>query len=94
MRKYETIFILDPKVDEEHINAVTDKVKSIIETGGGQVENVDFWGKKKLAYEINKISEGYFTLINFVCDVDLPKELDRNFRIMDSVIRHIIVKQD
>ncbi len=94
MRKYETIFILNPEISEEEVNSTVDKVKAIIEKSNGVVENVDLWGKKRLAYEINKKNDGYFILVNFSSGEDFPKELDRNFRIMDSVIRHIIVKKD
>lgn len=94
MRKYETIFILHPSLDEEAVKANVEKFKGVIENGGGVVDNVDFWGKRKLAYEINKISEGYYTLVNFTANTDLPKELDRIFRITDSVIRHIIIKEE
>lgn len=94
MKKYETIFVLNSEMNEEQVNSTIDKVKSIIEKSNGTIENVDIWGKKKLAYEINKKTEGYFVLINFESSEDFPKELDRNFRIMDSVIRHIIVKRD
>ncbi|MFA6940991.1 MAG: 30S ribosomal protein S6 [Clostridiaceae bacterium] len=92
MRKYETIFILHPTLDENAVNEGIEKAKGVIENGGGVVENVDFWGKRKLAYEIEKVKDGYYTLINFSSDTDLPKELDRVFRITDSVIRHIIVR--
>ena len=94
MRKYETIFILNPEVTEEEVSTMVDKVKSIIENHNGTVENVDLWGKKRLAYEVNKKSEGYFVLLHFSSDENLPKELDRNFKIMDSVIRHIIVNRN
>lgn len=94
MRKYETIFILHPSLDEEAVKAGTEKFQGVIENGGGKVENVDFWGKRKLAYEINKVNEGYYTLINFEATPELPKELDRVFRITDGVIRHIIVKNE
>ncbi|WP_196001813.1 30S ribosomal protein S6 [Clostridium sp. 1001271B_151109_B4] len=94
MRKYETIFILHPSFDEEAVKANIEKFQGVIENGGGKVENVDFWGKRKLAYEINKVSEGYYTLINFEAGSELPKELDRVFRITDGVIRHIIVKNE
>ncbi|MFD3155369.1 30S ribosomal protein S6 [Haloimpatiens sp. FM7330] len=94
MRKYETIFILQPSLDDEAVNANIEKFKGIIENGGGQIENVDLWGKRKLAYEIKKVNEGIYVLINFTADSDLPKELDRNFRIADSVIRHIIVNPE
>ena len=93
MRKYETIFILHPSLDEEAVKANIEKFKGVIENGGGTVENVDFWGKRKLAYEIAKVNEGFYTLINFEANTELPKELDRVFRITDGVIRHIVVKQ-
>lgn len=91
MRKYETIFIQNPILDEEAVKANIEKFKGIIENGGGTVDNVDFWGKRKLAYEIKKVSEGYYTLFNFTAGPELPKELDRVFRITDGIIRHIIV---
>ncbi len=91
MRKYETIFILQPTLDEEAVKANIEKFKGVIENGGGVIENVDFWGKRKLAYEIKKVSEGFYTLINFSADAELPKELDRIFRINDTIVRHIIV---
>jgi small subunit ribosomal protein S6 len=94
MRKYETIFILHPSLDEEAVKANIEKFKGVIENGGGTIENVDFWGKRKLAYEIKKVNDGFYTLINFEANPELPKELDRIFRITDGVIRHIIVKQE
>ena len=94
MRKYETIFILHPSLDEEAVKANIEKFKGVIENGGGTVENVDFWGKRKLAYENAKVNEGFYTLINFEANTELPKELDRVFRITDGVIRHIVVKQE
>ncbi|WP_125154213.1 30S ribosomal protein S6 [Clostridium rectalis] len=94
MRKYETIFILHPSLDEEAVKANVEKFKGVIENAGGVVDNVDLWGKRKLAYEIKKVNEGHYTLINFTAEPELPKELDRLFRINDSVIRHIIVKEE
>lgn len=93
MRKYETIFILNPSFDEETVKANIEKFKGVIENGGGTVDNVDFWGKRKLAYEISKVGEGYYTLVSFSANAELPRELDRIFRITDGVIRHIIVKE-
>ena len=93
MRKYETIFILNPSFDEETVKANVEKFKGVIENGGGTVDNIDAWGKRKLAYEIKKLNEGNYTLIEFTGNAELPKELDRIFRITDGVVRHIIVKQ-
>lgn len=94
MRKYETIFVMHPSLDAEANKAAVEKFKGVIENGGGTVDNVDDWGKRKLAYEIKKVNEGYYTLINFTAGPELPKELDRIFRITDGVIRHIIVKEE
>jgi small subunit ribosomal protein S6 len=92
VRKYETVFILHPTLDEEAVNANVEKFKGVIENGGGVIENVDVWGKRKLAYEIKKVNEGIYVLFNFSAEPDeLPKELDRNFRISDSVIRYMII---
>lgn len=94
MRSYETIFILHPSLDEEAVKANVEKFKGVIENNGGEVESVDSWGRRKLAYEIAKVSEGTYTLINFKSNTELPKELDRVFRITDGVIRHIIVNSE
>ena len=94
MRKYEVIFILHPSLDEDAVKANIEKFKGVIENGGGTIENVDFWGKRKLAYEIAKVNDGYYTLMHFNANPELPKELDRIFRITDGVIRHIIIKKE
>lgn len=94
MRKYETIFIAHPSLDEEAVKALIEKFKGVIEKENGTIDNVDFWGKRKLAYEIAKVNEGYYTLINFTANTELPKELDRVFGITDGIIRHIIVKEE
>lgn len=94
MRKYENIFVAHPSLDEEAVKALIEKFKGVIENGGGTIDNVDFWGKRKLAYEIKKVNEGYYTLISFTANPELPKELDRVFRITDGIIRHIIVKEE
>lgn len=90
MKKYETLFVLNPTLDEESLKANIEKIKGIIEQNG-TVTNVDEWGKRRLAYEINDINEGYYVLINFEANPELPKELDRVFRITDTVIRHLII---
>ncbi|PKK39852.1 SSU ribosomal protein S6p [Clostridiaceae bacterium JG1575] len=91
MRKYETIFIAHPSLDEEGVSALTERFKGVIENGGGTVTDVDLWGKRRLAYEIQKVNEGTYVLIHFESDPELPKELDRIYRITDGVLRHIIV---
>ncbi|WP_053955077.1 30S ribosomal protein S6 [Inediibacterium massiliense] len=90
MRKYEVMFILKSSLEEEQRNQVVEKFKGIIEENG-EIEKVDEWGNRKLAYPIEKLNEGYYIIINFKADKDVPKELDRNFRISDVVLRHLIV---
>ncbi len=93
MNKYELIYILKSNVEEEKRTQLLDKFRGIIEADG-TIENVDEWGNRKLAYEISKLNEGYYTLVNFSAGADVPKELDRNLKIADEVIRHMIIRLD
>ena len=93
MNKYELVYILKSNVEEEKRNQLLDKFRGIIEADG-TIENVDEWGNRRLAYEINKVNEGYYTLVNFSAGADVPKELDRNLKIADEVIRHMIIRLD
>ena len=90
MRKYETMFIMKANLEEEKRNELINKFKSIIETDG-EIVSADEWGNRKLAYPIQKLNDGYYVLIKFNAGTELPKELDRNFKISDDVIRHMIV---
>ena len=90
MRKYEAIFILRPSIEEEKRVEVIEKFKAII-SADGEIEKVEEWGNRKLAYEIEKIREGYYVLVHFNANPTLTKELERNFRISDDVIRYIVV---
>ena len=93
MNKYEVLYILDAKIDDAAKEALCDKFKSAVVNGGGTVENVDKWGVKKLAYEIDFKSEGYYVLMNFTAPSEFPQELERQMRITDEVIRFIVVKK-
>ena len=93
MNKYELMFILDPAMDDASKEAAVETVKGIIATSG-EVSDTDVWGLKKLAYPIQKKSEGYYVVMHFNAQPELPKELDRRLRISDSVMRHIIVNLD
>ena len=90
MRKYEAIFILRPSIEEDRRVEEIEKYKSII-AADGEIEKVEEWGNRKLAYEIEKIRDGYYVLVTFKANPTLPKELERNFKISDDVIRYIIV---
>ena len=93
MRDYELLFVLDPSLDEEQKEALVETVKSII-NAGGEAGEADVWGERKLAYNINKKSTGYYVVLPFKADAELPKELDRRLRINENVMRHIIVSAD
>jgi len=93
MRNYETIFVLKANLEEEKRIEAIEKFKGII-NADGEVESVEEWGVRKLAYEIQKMREGYYVLVNFKANVTLPKELERNFRISDDVLRFIVVNKE
>lgn len=93
MKNYEVLFILDPVMEDSEKNAMIERVKEII-NDGGEAGEVDIWGNRKLAYEINKKKDGFYVLIQFKANADMPKELDRRLRISDSIMRHIIVCKD
>ena len=90
---YEVVFIIDPAQGEEGIAALVEKFKGIVEAHG-TLTSVDEWGKRKLAYEINDLTDGDYTLINFHADPTQIAELDRVLRITDAVVRHMIVRRD
>ena len=93
MNKYESVIIINPSVDEEGIKALIKKYTDII-NNEGKVESVDEIGKKRLAYEIMKNKEGYYTVFNFEAKPELIAELERNYRIDDSVMKFITVKKE
>ena len=93
MMNYEIMFILDPALEDDKKEATIETVKGIIEADG-QVTKTDIWGMRKLAYPIQKKNEGYYVVVEFAGNPELPKELDRRMRIMDAVIRHLIINKD
>ena len=91
--KYETIFVVDTSIGEEAVNSVVEKFKTMI-ANSCSVESVDEWGKRKLAYEIQKMKEGYYYFIQFEAVSDCPAEVEQRVRIMENVIRYLCVKQE
>ncbi len=89
---YETVMIFSLKLGEEGIQSLIEKFKTLIEKHA-TLQNVDEWGKRKLAYLINKESDGYYVLMDFESEADFPAELDRVFKITDGVLRSMIVKK-
>lgn len=93
MSKYELMFVIDPTLEDEKKDAAVEAVKAII-AEAGEVIDTDVWGLRKLAYPINKKNEGYYVVMHFNAQPELPRELDRRLRISDNFMRHIIVNLD
>ncbi len=93
MTNYELLFVIDPALEDEKKAEAVEAVKAVVETEGS-ISNVDEWGMRKLAYPIQKKSDGYYVLVDFSAEGTFPKELDRRLKIADTVIRHIIVNKD
>mgnify|MGYP001051885148 FL=1 len=92
MRKYEAVFIFIPHLEEESRNQLFDRLKGVI--GEDNVLDVDEWGMRKLAYEINDLTEGYYIIVNFKSTPETVEELDRICKISDNIMRHMIVRVD
>ena len=93
MRKYEVMFIVKP-LEEEATNAVITKFENLINNNGGQVEKIDRWGKKRLAYEVKDLTEGFYVLVNFTAVPATILELDRIMKITEDILKFMIIKVD
>ena len=93
MRKYEIIFIVKP-MEDEATNAVIEKFKNIIVKQGGTIDKEDRWGKRRLAYEIKKCTDGYYCLFNVTCEPACVAECDRVMKITDDLLKHMIVRDE
>lgn len=87
--KYEVLYVLNPNLTEEETQAVVEKFKTLIEQNG-TIDEMNEWGKRKLAYEINYLTEGYYVLVKFTSGPEFPAELDRILGITDGVIRSLV----
>ena len=87
--KYEVLYVLNPNLTEEETQAIVEKFKTLIEQNG-TVDEMEEWGKRKLAYEINYLTEGYYVLVKFTSGPELPAELDRILGITDGIMRRLI----
>lgn len=94
MNKYELALVVSAKIDDDARAAVVDKVKAIIEKAGGAITNIDEKGKMRLAYEIQKMREGYYYFIQFDANVEAPAQIEASVRIVESVLRYLCVRQD
>ena len=91
--KYEVMYIINPNLTEEETSAIVEKFKALVEQNG-TLEEMEEMGKRKLAYEINYITDGYYVLMKFTSAPEFPAELDRNYRITEGVLRSIIVAEE
>ena len=94
MSKYELVLVVNAKIEDDARTATIEKVQNYITRFGGTITNVDEWGKKRLAYEIQKMREGYYYFINFESEATAPAEIESRLRIMENVIRFLCVKQE
>ncbi len=93
LKKYETIFIINSEVGEEATKALVEKFKTLLETST-QLESIDEWGKRKLAYEIDDKNEGYYVLANFSSEPSFPAELERVYKITEGILKYIVIVKD
>lgn len=94
MSKYELAVVVSARIEDDERAAVVDKCKALIERFGGTVTNVDDWGKKRLAYEVQKMKEAFYYFIQFEAETTVPVEIENRVRIMENVVRFLVVKQD
>ena len=94
MRQYEMMVILDPEVDERTVAPSLEKFLNVITSGGGTIEKVDVWGRRRLAYEIERRSEGIYAVIDMVATPELAQELDRQLGLNESVLRTKLIRPD
>ncbi|PWD51111.1 30S ribosomal protein S6 [Serinibacter arcticus] len=94
MRQYELMLILDPEVDERTVAPSLDKFLSVITTGGGSIDKVDIWGKRRLAFEISKKAEGIYAVVNMTATPALAQELDRQLGLNEAILRTKLLRPD
>ena len=94
MSKYELALVVNAKIEDEAREAVVEKAKSYITRYGGTVTEVEEWGKKRLAYEIQKMKEAFYYFVSFESDSECPNEVEKRVRIMEPVIRYLCVRSD
>lgn len=94
MNKYELALIVNAKIEDDARAEVVEKAKGYITRFGGTISEVEEWGKKKLAYEIQKMSEGFYYFIQFEAESEAPAQIEENVRIMENVLRFLCVRKD
>lgn len=93
MNNYEILYIIKSKLEDEAKNTVIKKFEDMVTSSGGTVDKIDKWGTKKFAYPIDYMEDGYYVLMNFSSSSELPKELERQMRISDDIVRYMVIKK-
>ena len=93
MNKYETMYIISPTLDEEQVKALVEKFNNLI-SEHGEIEKVEEWGRKKLAYEVQDQKERYYVLLYFTANPEFPAELERNFKINENILKYLILNKE
>ena len=93
MNKYEAMYIISPTIDEEQVKALVEKFNELI-SEHGEIEKVEEWGRKKLAYEVQDQKEGYYVLVYFSANPEFPLELERNFKINENILKYLILNRE
>lgn len=94
MNKYELAVVISAKIEDDERAAALERVKGIITKHGGTITNVDEWGKKRLAYEVQKMREAFYYFIQFEGEATVPAEIESRVRLMENVVRYLVVRQD
>ena len=94
MRRYELMVILDPDLEERTVAPSIDKFLNVIRKGGGSIENIDIWGRRRLAYEIKKKAEGLYAVVDMTAEPGLAKELDRQLNLNEAVLRTKLIRPE
>ncbi|MEW6523535.1 MAG: 30S ribosomal protein S6 [Bacillota bacterium] len=94
MRHYELMYIIRPDLDEENLNAVMERFSELITGPGGEIKNIDKWGKRRLSYEISDFREGYYVVVDFLGEPAVADEVSRVMKITDQILRHLIVSKE
>jgi small subunit ribosomal protein S6 len=94
MRQYETAFLITPKLEEEETEKLIEKMAEVVKKKKGKMVNIEKWGKRRLAYPIDKLDEAVYVFFHYEGDPDIPQELQRKFRQMETVLRYLTLKKD
>ena len=94
MNKYETLYVINAELTDEEIKSVIEKFSTVITDNGGEIEKVDEWGKRRLAYPINYKTEGYYVLVLFTADGPVPAELQRNLKNDERIMRYVVERRE